>query len=85
MKSLPGRIKEMKTALQASNARDLSRLAHNLKGVSANFSARTLTHMAEELEMQSRQNDLTMAPALINMMEAEIFRLRQYISTLGIE
>ncbi len=85
MKSLPDRIKEMKTALQASNARDLSRLAHNLKGISANFSAGTLTHMAEELEMQSRQDDLTMAPALINMMEAEILRLLQYISTLGIE
>jgi len=80
----PERIKDMKTALAAHNANDLSRLAHNLKGVSANFSAGPVTNLSAELEALGRQDDLASAPELLARLEVEIERLVNYLKETGI-
>jgi two-component system, sensor histidine kinase and response regulator len=80
----PERIKDIKTALEAHNANDLSRLAHNLKGVSANFSAGPVTKLSDELETLGRQDDLASAPELLARLEIEVSLLVKYLKEAGI-
>ncbi len=80
----PERIKGIKTALEAHNANDLSRLAHNLKGVSANFSADPVTRLSAELEALGCQDDLVTAPELLVRLEVEAERLVKYLKEVGI-
>ena len=81
---LPDRMVELRTALEAGNANDLSRLAHNLKGVSANFDAGPLSRLAAELETLGRQDDLDAAPELLAQIEKEVVQLQIYLKEAGI-
>jgi signal transduction histidine kinase/DNA-binding response OmpR family regulator/HPt (histidine-containing phosphotransfer) domain-containing protein len=80
----PERIKDIKTALETHNTNDLSRLAHNLKGVSANFSASPITNLSAELETLGREDDLATAPELLARLEVEAGRLVKYLKEAGI-
>jgi two-component system sensor histidine kinase/response regulator len=80
----PERIQDLKTALEAHNANDFSRYAHNLKGVSANFSAGPVTNLCAEMEALGRQDDLTTAPQLLARLEFETDRLIKYLKEVGI-
>ena len=80
----PERFKDIKTAIEAHNATDLSRLAHNLKGVSANFSSDPVTRLSAELEALGRQDDFATAPKLLASLEAEAERLVLYLKETGI-
>ncbi len=80
----PERIKDLRTALEAHNANDFSRHAHNLKGVSANFSAVPVTNICAEMETLGRQDDLGSAPILIARLEVEHDRLNKYLKEVGI-
>ncbi len=77
---LPGRLDEIHAALRDGNASALTRLAHNLKGVSLNFSAEAVADIALKLEEIGKREDLTGAPALIAQLEAEVRRLQEYLS-----
>ncbi len=80
----PDRIKDLRTALEARNANDFSRHAHNLKGVSANFSAAPVTKICTELETLGREDDLTSAPGLLDRLEFETRRLVKFLNEAGI-
>jgi HPt (histidine-containing phosphotransfer) domain-containing protein len=80
----PERIKDLRTALEAHNANDFSRHAHNLKGVSANFSAAPVTNICAEMEALGRQDDLGSAPKLLARLEVEQDRLSKYLKEVGI-
>ncbi len=80
----PDRIKDLRTALETRNANDFSRHAHNLKGVSANFSAAPVTKLCAELEALGRQDDLSSAPDLLKRLEFETGRLIKYLKEAGI-
>jgi HPt (histidine-containing phosphotransfer) domain-containing protein len=80
----PERIQDLKTALESHNANDFSRHAHNLKGVSANFSAGPVTNLCAEMEALGRQDDLTTAPQLLARLEFETDRLIKYLKEVGI-
>jgi PAS domain S-box-containing protein len=80
----PDRIKELKKALEARNSNDFSRHAHNLKGVSANFSAAPVTSICAEMEAVGRQDDLSAAPQLVARLEVETDRLIKYLKDVGI-
>ncbi len=81
---LPARMLELNNAIQAGNTNDLSRLAHNLKGVSANFSADPLTRLSAELEISGRQDDLKTAPALVAQLEQQADVLQKYLKDEGL-
>jgi HPt (histidine-containing phosphotransfer) domain-containing protein len=74
----------MKIALEANNAIDFSRLAHNFKGVSANFSAGPLTRLSADLEALGRQDDLATAPELLTRLDIEAQHLVKYLKEAGI-
>jgi two-component system sensor histidine kinase/response regulator len=84
MAGFPERIKDLRTALDTHNANDFSRHAHNLKGVSANFSAIPVTNLCAEMEALGRQDDLTSASILVERLEVEKDRLEKYLNDLGI-
>ncbi len=85
MQHLPERLKEMKSAQQNGDLDALTRIAHNLKGVSASFSAGPIFSLAEELEMKTKMEDLVQAGPLIENLQVEIDRLKEYILKQGLE
>jgi HPt (histidine-containing phosphotransfer) domain-containing protein len=76
---LPVRLKEIQYALQASDAGRLGRLAHNLKGVSLNFSAGAIADIALKLEEMGKREDLRGASDLVALLELEVRRLEEYL------
>jgi len=80
---LSERLFEIRTAVQDSGANRLCRLAHNLKGVSLNFSADSLSQVALTLEEISKHKALTDAPILVEQLELEARRVTAYLSDHG--
>jgi CheY-like chemotaxis protein/HPt (histidine-containing phosphotransfer) domain-containing protein len=81
---LPARLTEIQAALQAGDAGHLARVAHNLKGISLNFSAEPVADIALKLEEKGKREDLTYVPDLVAQLEAEVHRLEAYLSTKGL-
>ena len=82
---LPDRLKEIKAALQAADAGSLTRVAHNLKGISLNFSADAVADIALKLEETGKREDLTGASALAAQLDVEVRRLEDYLANHGLE
>jgi two-component system, sensor histidine kinase and response regulator len=81
---LQERVSEIRSALQDGDANGLARLAHNLKGVSLNFSAERLAGITLQLEEICKREDLTLAPLLVEQLEAEAQRLDAYLMDNGL-
>ncbi|HEX9332400.1 MAG TPA: response regulator, partial [Anaerolineales bacterium] len=81
---LPSRLNEIHIALQDRNANNLARLAHNLKGISLNFSADAVADIALKLEEIGKREDLTNAFALVAQLDVEVHRLEEYLSANGL-
>jgi CheY-like chemotaxis protein/HPt (histidine-containing phosphotransfer) domain-containing protein len=81
---LPGRLQELDAALQAGDANRLARLAHNLKGVSLNFSAEAVADIALKLEEIGKREDLTDASTLVSQLRTEVGRLQDYLNKIGV-
>ncbi len=59
IKELPKSIVELKAAIDSANMAETKRLAHSLKGASANLSAPRLRSVAETLEKRAAAGDLS--------------------------
>jgi HPt (histidine-containing phosphotransfer) domain-containing protein len=73
---LPKRVADLRNALAEGKAKDFCRHAHTIKGMAANFSARPIAQICQQLETMGRQEDLSGAPPLLQRLAAEIERLR---------
>ncbi len=80
--SLPTRLEEMRAALEGEDFQSLSNLAHNLKGVSANFSAFQLAQLAADLDLCCRDGDLPKAQLLVPQIETAVERVKAVIAEL---
>ena len=78
------RVNEFHSALQDRDSNRLARLAHNLKGVSLNFSADRLANITLQLEEICKHEDLTAAPSLVAQLEEEAHRVQKYLSDNGL-
>jgi HPt (histidine-containing phosphotransfer) domain-containing protein len=58
-------------ALHDSDVDEVRRAAHTLKSNGATFGATTFSTLCRELEEQAKIGDLTGAPALVDLIEAE--------------
>jgi HPt (histidine-containing phosphotransfer) domain-containing protein len=76
LRSLPDRLAEMKLALTSGDTRTLSYLAHNLKGVSANFNARQMARLTAVLDEHCRVGDLDAARGLMAEVEVAASQLQ---------
>lgn len=84
MKNLTIRITELENALTGGDFQSFVRSAHNLKGVSANFSAEPLRRLAAQLETMGNSNDLDDTPLLIAKMKDEAIRVKKYFENLKV-
>jgi HPt (histidine-containing phosphotransfer) domain-containing protein len=73
------RINLFHRALEHEDAKELARMAHNLKGAASNFNAQPLTDYAYELELQARSGNMTKAREWIDKIQDEAPRLRQFL------
>jgi len=80
--TLPTYISDMKVSIQKKDIEQLSHLAHDLKGSSANFSANTLRSLAFELEQAGKEKNIDYAPQIIHQIEQEVEELREYLNKL---
>jgi PAS domain S-box-containing protein len=85
MMNMPPRMEELRVSLQKKDPATFSRAAHNLKGISANFNATAVNRIAVQLEMMGRQEDLSGAAPLLDQLDIEISRLREFMLGLGVE
>src|SRR5271157_315496 len=69
IESLPDKITEMRLVLNDPFLKRLGDLAHNLKGVSANFGIRKLAEVSAELDMSTRQENRPEAARLFAEVE----------------
>jgi two-component system sensor histidine kinase/response regulator len=76
------RCRLIREAIRGGNTSELARLAHNLKGASANFSAGTLVDLALELEHVANDGDISVAETLINRIEAEKPRIAEFLENM---
>ncbi len=75
---MPERLQEINEALKNNNANELSRHAHNLKGVSANFSAGPVSKIAAQIEALGKSDNISQVVLLVKQLEVESDRLCQY-------
>ena len=85
IRNMPARMEELNSTLGKHDTAGFTRAAHNLKGVSANFSATQLNRIALELEKMGRQDDLSDARALLKQLELENARLFEFLFSLGVQ
>jgi HPt (histidine-containing phosphotransfer) domain-containing protein len=85
MGNMPLRTQELRSSLQAKDSASFSRAAHNLKGISANFNATAVNRIALELESMGRQDDLASAAPLLDRLDVELDRLREFMIGLGVK
>jgi HPt (histidine-containing phosphotransfer) domain-containing protein len=85
IRNMPARMEELRSTLGRGDTASFSRAAHNLKGVSANFSATQVNLIAAELEQLGRQEDLSAAGVLLDQLEIENKRLFEYVLSLGVK
>jgi two-component system, sensor histidine kinase and response regulator len=85
IRNMPARMEELRNTFGKLDASSFSRAAHNLKGVSANFSAIRVNQIAAELEKMGRQDDLSAAGSLLDQLELENKRLFEYMFSLGVK
>lgn len=80
VENLPERIQDLRNALQANDTDVLCRVAHNLKGMAATFSAHKLTELSKAIEEQDKEYDLAQAAQLVDEIEKETKTIREFLS-----
>jgi CheY-like chemotaxis protein/HPt (histidine-containing phosphotransfer) domain-containing protein len=80
--NLPERITKLEEALEQNDIKGVTRLGHNLKGASANFSAEGVRSAAAEIEINGNNGELSNVSALINRIKDEIPKIEEYYETL---
>jgi signal transduction histidine kinase/CheY-like chemotaxis protein/HPt (histidine-containing phosphotransfer) domain-containing protein len=71
----PWRMAEIQEAVALSDAQNLERAAHKLKGAAAVFDARGVVEAAEQLEILGRQSNLGGAKELVSHLDRQIVTL----------
>ena len=80
--NLPERIKTLEEAVEQDDTKSVTRLAHNLKGASANFSAEGVRSAAAEIEINGYNGEMTNVSALILRIKDEIPKIKKYYESL---
>ncbi|MCC6148572.1 MAG: response regulator [Anaerolineaceae bacterium] len=79
-----GKIPDFSLAVQAKDAFKVKLLAHNLKGVAANFEAVRIATLANDLELQAGNGNLAQAKAVIEIIEKEIPMLEKTLAQVKV-
>jgi HPt (histidine-containing phosphotransfer) domain-containing protein len=72
----------MRRAYEEQDADTLSKVAHNLKGVSATFEAYRMVELSKQIDDEARLSDLSHTEKNLEALEIEIPRLQQFFVQL---
>lgn len=72
----------IRTASQKGDATAVKLLAHNLKGVAANFDAVNLARLAQEIDQQAGQGNLSQTADLVTAIANEIPELEKHLRSI---
>ena len=75
------RVTELRTAVDHDDSEALARVAHSLKGSSANLAASGLAALAAHLEVAARAGDAAAVPSVMALVEAELERVDAALRT----
>ena len=78
----PVQIERARNALARSDAEDLARVAHTLKGTLANLAANPASKLAAKLEDMARAHNLEHADSRLTELEQELIRVADSIDLL---
>jgi HPt (histidine-containing phosphotransfer) domain-containing protein len=73
-------LEEARAALAMLDRVNLSRIAHKLKGASANIHAEPLRSLSNTLEMQASSLDPASLDQLVTQLAGELERARQFLA-----
>lgn len=77
------RLEELKEALMSADEEAFKRVAHMLKGSSANMGAVSVSNCAKELEQLGRSHQLGPAADLMTSLEVEMKRVREELTRIA--
>ncbi len=77
---LPERIQEMRKTLESGDFDTLCRIAHNLKGMAATFSANRLTELARTLEEHGKELEPKQVSILVDAIATEVQSIKEFLS-----
>ncbi|MDV6030098.1 MAG: response regulator [Phycisphaera sp. RhM] len=69
------RVKEIEDALAANDVKVVTRGAHTLKGAAANFGAKPVVELAEQIERLGKDENLAPVPGLLESLKQQVARL----------
>jgi len=72
----PKLLESLRVAIAAGDADSVHRAAHSLKGESGYLEASKLSETARQLESMGHENNLSQAPAVLEVLERELTRVR---------
>jgi HPt (histidine-containing phosphotransfer) domain-containing protein len=72
----PSRILALRDAFEKDDAEAVERVAHTLKGSCSNMGAWRMANLCAEFKELSHSGDLTLAPELLDQLQAEFGRVR---------
>ncbi|GAP15972.1 protein containg PAS domain S-box [Longilinea arvoryzae] len=84
LQTLPQKIAEMQGAYSQGNLKQLAFLAHNLKGVAANFGAGQLYGLTASLDDASKKQDAEAAGLILTEMEITAGKLKNRVAEIFI-
>jgi two-component system sensor histidine kinase/response regulator len=76
LEDVPLRLTELREAIETGDAPSVERIAHTLKGSSANMGAMRMESICSEIEEMGRMGELESVRALISELEEEFGRVR---------
>ena len=79
LEDFPSRMEKLAQAVGAGSSEDIRKLAHSIKGTTANISAKNLSGAAARLEECAERGDLESAPGLLIQIEIEFERLKNVL------
>ena len=78
------RLNKLQNALDGGDPELLRKIAHALKGASANIGAHHMADIAQQLELLGKAGSLSGAAVLIEQIEGEFERVKSEIAESGI-
>lgn len=81
LKEQPMQMSELRKAMQAEDAVMARRIAHTIKGSTAQFRALDARDVAREIETRARKKDLDAAWLLVDELGVEIDRFHEFLRT----
>jgi two-component system, sensor histidine kinase and response regulator len=79
LEDFPEKMEKLTQAVGAGSSEDIRKIAHSIKGTTANIAAKNLSSAAARLEECAENGDLETAPGLLDQIETEFERLKNIL------